>query len=469
MFFGRGVQASPSLTLTPKNIEEVMVYPSINSNIIVSKASLSMLNLSTGKYYKIQETDTKVLSLIDGIRSISDIYEILSKEYKVDQSNLEKYFEVWSDRGFLTLKSSPVEAVNNDWEQIRVASVELTDRCNLKCRYCYGDFHPQNKRSLSMDQLEELFISLRKKGCRTVELSGGEPTVLGYFDRVVEMACQMFQHVTIMTNAVHFSDNAYEIFKRHKEQIGFSISIDGFSEETNAFQRGVANTFEKTLRNIIKLKKEVDPFFFRIVYMLTNENKHELDAFFSALLDKGIDDLLISIPEHIEKGRTYCLPDGCDMSNRNSESRRELLKESEDVAFKYQNQVKTMQKRLGEHGLKMANTLPSCGAGWAMISIKSDGRVLPCNMMDERFVLGNCLEDTGLTFLSRKNRLYGLLSGINLSGEDDNRSECLSCQDLAVCNKCVNMVLIANQKRIKMGDGLCPVLSKNGFCVKDFV
>lgn len=48
-----------------------------------------------------------------------------------------------------------------------------------------------------------------------------------------------------MTNGVHFNENSFKIFKQNQEKIGFSISIDGFSEKTNAFQRQVPNTFKK--------------------------------------------------------------------------------------------------------------------------------------------------------------------------------------------------------------------------------
>lgn len=445
-----------------------MDYPIIQSNIIISSTACTAIDISTGRCYKIQGNDIKVLSLIDGVRSTYDIFEILSKENNVDYDNLVEYIKVWCERGFMKLSPIPTEIEYNDKEPIRIVNIELTDKCNLKCRYCYGGFHPGNKLSLTSGQIKALFSSLQKRGVRTVELSGGEPSLHQEFDEIVGIACRMFKNVTIMTNAVHFSDSTYKVFRQNRKNLGFSISIDGFSEKTNAFQRGTRNTFEKTLDNILKIKQEINPDYLRVVYMLTNENKHEIDAFFSQLLDYGIDNLLISIPEHIAKGRTYSLPDGCDMSNRNSASRKELSEVCEEMAAKYYDRVKTIKDSLGEQGYKLANALPSCGAGWTMLSIKSDGRVLPCNMMDERYVLGNCLTDPELNFLSRSNRLYDLLSKINLSSENDNRKVCLSCADVNKCNKCVNMILIANQIRVQNGDNLCPILLKNGFTVNDF-
>lgn len=81
--------------------------------------------------------------------------------------------------------------------------------------------------------------------------------------------------------------------------------------------------------------------------MLTNENKKELDSFYQYMANEQIRDVVISIPEHIEDGRCYNLPDGCDMSDRTSWARQELNEEAERVAEKYKDEIYPITKNSG--------------------------------------------------------------------------------------------------------------------------
>lgn len=147
------------------------------------------------------------------------------------------------------------------------------------------------------------------------------------------------------------------------------------------------------------------------------------------------------------------------MSDRDSLSRKALEEECTRIYNKYNTQVITLMDTLGPEALKIASVLPNCGAGWGTLSFKANGDVLPCNMMDNKWVLGNFKEDPNLKFLSNENPLYLFLSHINLSAENGNRNPCISCKENTFCAKCINKIFLANQRRIKRGLGICPFLS----------
>lgn len=330
----------------------------------------------------------------------------------------------------------------------------------MKCRYCYGAFAPDKTTFLSSNDASCLFAELKRRGVQTVELTGGEPTVNPYYDQILINACKNFKKVTVMTNAVILRQTTLEIYQKNKDKVGFSISLDGFSEETNSYQRGVEHTFKQTINNILLLKKEVDPYFFRIVYMLTNENQEELEAFYDFMISHNILDIMASIPENIEKGRTYKLSDGCMMSDRNSESRKALDEKIRLLGDKYGNQIRNGFHRLGDRGMRIVNAIPSCGAGWTMLSFRANGDVQPCNMMGVEWNLGNFKKDPSLSFLSTENPLYNAFTKINLSTENDNRKECLSCSYNRFCGRCINKLFMANKERLSRGEGFCPILLK---------
>lgn len=436
-----------------------MNIPYITPQFIISWESQIVFNIFSGKVFSPPTGVFEVLKLINGVRDTHAIYSTLTQKYHVKEEDFSNLIDKLCELGVISFDKSK----KHEPQPIRVVSVEITEKCNLRCRYCYGAFNPNKQTYLSAKETEVLFNALQKRGVLIIELSGGEPTVNPDFDMILEQACQRFNVVTIMTNAVSIKDHTFEVFEKYKHKINFSISIDGFSDKTNDYQRDVPNTFNKTLNNIVRIKNELDPSMLRVVYMLTNDNEHEVDTFFDFMLNHGIKDITVSIPEHIEKGRTYSLPDGCNMSDYCSESRKTLNDKTWDLSEKYGTRINTYYDRLGDFGMQIASALPSCGAGWMMLSLKANGDVQPCNMMDSCWTIGNFKKDPSLNFLSGINSLYSLLMNINLSAENGNRDQCKECSDAMFCGKCLNKIFIANRRRLEKGLDVCPILESNGF------
>ena len=439
------------------------LYPAIRKTVVVSQQSELLLDLTRGCYLKVPKDGFAVLKLIDGEKSIGELFETLQNDYNCTKESFLEFLSLLFGRGYLVLKKSPSEIVCNEEEVIKLVSLAITDKCNLKCRYCYGDFLPENTNAFSFPEICTLFNNLKRRGVEIIELTGGEPTVHPDFDKILEKACNTFEKVNILTNAVLLPEKVKELLLKYSAKISFSISIDGFSEETNKYQRQCPNTFKKTLNNIIYINEFVNPMHLRVVYMLTNDNYHELDGFYKEMLSYNITDIMVSIPENIQGGRHYLLPDGCDMSDRYSESRTILAQYLYDVMQKYKGITKSPLDRFGKDAEVLANVYPSCGAGWINIAIKADGDVIPCNLMNDKYILGNVKKTPDLSFLSRKNKYYELFSNINISFEDNRRSVCTSCEYRYGCFKCINNIIRANKKRIETGVKLCPVLKANGF------
>lgn len=437
-----------------------MIYPVLNQYVTISEESGIAIDSVSGKNVDLPIGAFPLLKLIDGKTSIDEIKDKIVKTYKVSPKAINNFITNMSELGFVSLLTAPNQMVIDKKPAVRLASIELTERCNLSCRYCYGAFSPENKRNLSFKDSKTLFNALKNRNVNNVELTGGEPTVNPQFDEILNEACELFPRVTVMTNAVILRQSSMNIYKKYCNKIGFSISIDGFSDKTNNFQRGVINTFSHTLNNIIRIKDEINPHYLRVVYMLTNENVHEVDAFIEFMLSHEIRELMISIPENVEKGRTYKLSDGCMMSDRLSISRNILDEKVTEIGEKYGKEIETVAKRLGSKGMQIANTIPSCGAGWTMLSFQVSGNVQPCNMMDKEWVLGNYKQNPNLEFLSYDNPLYAAFASINLSSDGHNRDECKGCSFENFCGKCINKILMANRTRTLHGESLCPIFCR---------
>lgn len=436
------------------------MYPIINPNVVISKSSGIAIDVVTGKHIDLPDGAYPVMKLIDGQSDVDTIINKLMSSYKTSRENIYDFIVNMSNLEFITLSSTPQKVLRENKPPIRVASIEITERCNLRCRYCYGDFSPEKHAVLSYEETVNLFAALNNRNVRGVELTGGEPTVHPKFDEILNEACKQFKTVTIMTNAVILRQSTLDIYKKYREKVKFSISIDGFTEETNNYQRGVRNTFRPTIDNIVRIKNEVNPRYFRIVYMLTNENVDEVGDFFEFMLSHNIRNLAVSIPENIDKGRTYKLSDGCMMSDIHSKSRKILNDKIAQVEEKYGGRIYAIYDHIGEKGLRIANALPSCGAGWTMLSFQANGNVQPCNMMNTEWNLGNFKDNPNLDFLSFNNPLYAAFATINLSADNGNRADCEDCCHNDFCGKCISRIFLANQKRLSCGEGLCPILQK---------
>jgi Fe-coproporphyrin III synthase len=166
-----------------------------------------------------------------------------------------------------------------------IAEVDITDKCNLRCRHCY---HFQEKgdaagiEEFSVEKWSERFGQLRKKGIRMIMLMGGEPMLR---PDVVKLADEMFPLVEMITNGTIPIDKNYN----HR----IFVSIDGLLE-TNDNIRG-EGVFEKVVTNFAGDRRVV----FNMT--LTAENYEELEPVVKLAEKIGISGVVCNIYTAVNK------------------------------------------------------------------------------------------------------------------------------------------------------------------------
>jgi len=112
----------------------------------------------------------------------------------------------------------------------RIASylrIGVTDKCNLRCRYCMPeegiDFAHKNE-LLSYEEIIRLGKSFADLGVNKVRLTGGEPFVRKDIGVLLEELTKIFPKVHITTNASLLSDYIPEL--KRLRIAGLNISID---------------------------------------------------------------------------------------------------------------------------------------------------------------------------------------------------------------------------------------------------
>ncbi|WP_336961095.1 GTP 3',8-cyclase MoaA [Sphingobium aquiterrae] len=118
--------------------------------------------------------------------------------------------------------------------------ISVTDRCDLRCRYCMAErmtFLPRNE-LLTLDEIGIIADSFIARGVRKIRLSGGEPLVRRDF---ADLARRIGRHVkagtldelTLTTNGTHLAEHAAALADAGIRRI--NVSLDSIDPDRFAF------------------------------------------------------------------------------------------------------------------------------------------------------------------------------------------------------------------------------------------
>lgn len=117
--------------------------------------------------------------------------------------------------------------------------LEVTDRCNLRCRFCFADNEQATDRPLS-DILEDIRDIVKKTGGTLLQLSGGEPTLRDDLPEIVAFAKEAgYPYIQLNTNGLRLA--ADPGYVKALAQAGLSfvfLQFDGVSDDVYRTLRG---------------------------------------------------------------------------------------------------------------------------------------------------------------------------------------------------------------------------------------
>ncbi len=122
--------------------------------------------------------------------------------------------------------------------QINYLRISVTDRCNLRCRYCMPEegieMMPHND-ILSFEEIEELVRMAVTKGISKVRLTGGEPLVQKGILKLVEMISSVpgVEDLAMTTNGILLDQFASPLKEAGLNRI--NISLDTLNAEKYAY------------------------------------------------------------------------------------------------------------------------------------------------------------------------------------------------------------------------------------------
>ena len=272
----------------------------------------------------------------------------------------------------------------------RSLDIEVTSRCNLRCRYCYYYDNPTVEyRDLSTEEWLQFFDELGRCAVMDVTIQGGEPLIRRDLPQLIEGICRNRMRFSILSNGT-LIDDAIAAFLAHTGRCdSVQVSVDGSCPETHDACRGVGS-FNAAIRGIHTLQRHE----IRVAVRVTihRHNVHDLEAIARLLLeDLQLDDFSTNSAGFLGSCRQNAEEVILTTQDR-QEAMETLLRLSEQYEGRISAQAGPlaegeMWQRMEEARMEDASPFPdggyltACGCHNSKINVRADGVITPCSML----------------------------------------------------------------------------------------
>lgn len=182
--------------------------------------------------------------------------------------------------------------------------IEMTSRCNLRCKHCYmegGLARPRERRLWDWLDVVDQFADM---GGRDVTLSGGESLLYHGWSVLADRALERGLSVSMMTNGSYLTEERLDFIASRRIALGFGL--DGFTAESHDFNRG-KGSFVKVLAALDRIAAKGYEPLTTVCFSPMRFNVFDLPALIDSMLERHLPRLYISLLE--ERGRARFFAD----------------------------------------------------------------------------------------------------------------------------------------------------------------
>lgn len=141
--------------------------------------------------------------------------------------------------------------LTNTHQNISMLYLETTEKCNLRCRYCYNKFSGCESDLSIVSILQVLNDLAEHKMTPHLVLSGGEFLMRNDYQEMLNCLAVKSPSVTIATNGLLLNDEIIH-YINNLNNVFIQVSLDGMTDEDN-FYRGIkAKSIISVLEKIIE-------------------------------------------------------------------------------------------------------------------------------------------------------------------------------------------------------------------------
>lgn len=190
-------------------------------------------------------------------------------------------------------------------EVITYFEINLTNTCNIRCKYCVSNFNysqkainMDNKTSTNIINALKTYIEEKNIDSVTIEFSGGEPLlnfniIQKFVTELANIKCNI--SYVIQTNGLLLDTSKIQFIKNNK-MIQLAISVDGFTEKQNSNRVDKNNRpiLSKVNEIIKKIKNSQIPF--SIVIVVSEQNVDNIEQIIQYFIENNITETFSLLP-----------------------------------------------------------------------------------------------------------------------------------------------------------------------------
>ncbi len=255
------------------------------------------------------------------------------------------------------------------------ATIELTRKCNARCKHCIVDALYPKEQEMSSERIIKLIEELHDEGCKDIVLTGGEAFLRKEWPLYVQKIKSLNMTPVIMSNGYLINDATINILKMFGVSLG--ISLDGPDSETHDSIRGVKGIFDNFVNIIPKLKKA--GIFVSVPTTVMRSNFDKLDAIRDLLIKLKVESWQLQVVKPCNR----LLEDEILTEEQYYELAQKIVYYRE----KYSKKIDIIESDCIGYNSLLSPKLyiknwRGCECGIYSVSIESDGNVKGCPNMN---------------------------------------------------------------------------------------
>jgi len=266
-------------------------------------------------------------------------------------SDDREFIDYCLGEGILTRIKTPVKrppVLKSPEPSLRYLELQITERCNLKCRHCY--IHKDVLSELSLIDIRTVLEEFEAMQGLRVMITGGEPLLHSRFPEVNALLTEFAFRKILFTNGMLVDEHSLEGLSVDEIQ----VSIDGLEDAHDAL-RG-KGSFRKAMDAV---SRALDAGFeVSVATMVHAKNLADFDAMEKIFKERGIKDWTVDVP--CVYGR---------------------LKSNRDFQISPEQGGKYLRYGFGEG---FHSSTPGFACGMHLMSIMADGSIAKCTFYGDQ-------------------------------------------------------------------------------------
>jgi len=298
-------------------------------------------------------------------------------------------------------KAAPAKALRGPddiTEKVSGIYLFVSQECNLKCSYCYGNEGEYGNRGrmneLTMRSAFDRFFS-QGEGNHFLTFFGGEPLMNFPLMKKTAALGEAFRKdgkadigFGIVTNGTFYNDAIKEFFDKHITDATFSLDGPSDLNDGQRISKQGSSVFCEAKENIRKLTEgqKFNWAFRSIVTAAGHDRVNEIYDTLEQFKPGGIGIVNVDVPKesplHLDDAQYQRFVEQVTEINR--KGLRSFLEGEQTVAFEYPFYVLF-------HFVSRSHALYHCNAGTNLLAVTAEGDVYPCHRFvgEDAFKMGN--------------------------------------------------------------------------------